>query len=142
MWRHEAGRIDFEGPLSRLWRRGWGFREYAPILGARDDWQWSVVGVHGGVRVQGDRPERRDAWAEAVRLALVAAVECRSALVATLSRTLEARRHPSRATRPSPRPDRHRGPAFSGRRAPTTPRLPFTLMVLNITETFLCRRSL
>lgn len=77
MWRHEAGRIDFDGPLSRLWRRGWGFREYAPTLGARGDGHWSVVGVHGRVRVQGDRPERREAWAEAVRLALVAVVEYR-----------------------------------------------------------------
>ena len=74
MWRHQAGRIDFDGPLLRLWRRGWAFREYAPIVGARDGGHWSVVGVHGGARVRGDRPGRREAWAEAVRLALRAAV--------------------------------------------------------------------
>ena len=78
MWRHQAGRIDFDEPLGRLWRRGWGFREYAPIVGARDDCDWSVVGVHDGARVQGDRPERREAWAEAVRLALMVAVEAQA----------------------------------------------------------------
>jgi hypothetical protein len=108
MWRHQAGRIDFDGPLSRLWRRGWGFREYAPIVGARDDGHWSVVGDHGGARVRGDRPERREAWAEAVRLALVAAVERRSLLAALWSGTLGALRHPSRSTGPPPRRDRHR----------------------------------
>jgi hypothetical protein len=97
MWRHQARRIDFDGPLLRLWQRGWRFREYAPIVGARDDGHWSVVGDHGGARVRGDRPERREAWAEAVRLALVAAVERRSLLTAPLSGTLGARRHPSRS---------------------------------------------
>jgi hypothetical protein len=108
MWRHQAGRIDFDGPLSRLWRRGWGFREYAPIVGARDDGHWSVVGDHGGARVRGDRPERREAWAEAVRLALVAALEHRSLLAALLFSTLGALRRPSRSTGPSHRRDRHR----------------------------------
>ena len=108
MWRHQAGRIDFDGPLSRLWRRGWEFREFAPIVDGRDDDHWSVVGAHGGARVRGDRPERREAWAEAVRLALVAAVEHRSLLAALLSRTLGAFRHPSRSTGPSHRRDRHR----------------------------------
>jgi hypothetical protein len=108
MWRHQAGRIDFDGPLSRLWRRGWGFREYAPIVGARDDGHWSVVGDHGGARVRGDRPERREAWAEAVRLALAAAVGRRSLLATLFSGALGALRHPSRSAGPSPRRDRHR----------------------------------
>ena len=101
MWRHQAGRIDFDELLLRLWKRGWGFREYAPIVGAPDGGHWAVVGVHGGARVRGDRPERREAWAEAVRLALVAAVGRRDLLAASLSGTVVARRHPSRSTRPA-----------------------------------------
>ena len=108
MWRHQAGRIDFVGPLWRLWRRGWGFREYGPTVGARDDGHWAVVGVNGGARVRGDRPERKEAWAEAVRLALAAAIGRRSLLTVPLSGTVGARRHPSRSPRPSARRDRHR----------------------------------
>src|SRR5690348_6645331 len=81
MWRHQAGRIDFDEPLLRLWRRGWGLREYAPIVGARDHSHWSVVGVHGEARVQGDRPERREAWAEAVRLALEASPDMNASAI-------------------------------------------------------------
>jgi hypothetical protein len=73
MWRHEAGRIDFDEPLSQLLLRGWGFREFAPIAGVRDGGCWAVVGVHGGDRVRVDRSERREAWGEAVGLALLAA---------------------------------------------------------------------
>jgi hypothetical protein len=50
MWQHQAGRIDFVGSLLRLWRRGWGFREYGPTVGARDDGHWSVVGLTAGRR--------------------------------------------------------------------------------------------
>ncbi len=88
MWQHQAGRIDFDEPLWQLWQRGWGFRECTPIIGAQDGGCWAVIGVHGGSRVQADRSGRRDAWAEAVRLALVAAVERRPILAASLSRTL------------------------------------------------------
>ena len=95
MWLHQAGLIDFVGPLWRLWRRGWRFREYGPTVGARDDGHWSVVGDHGGARVRGDRPERKEAWAEAVRLALVAAIGRRSLLTVLLSGTVGACRHPS-----------------------------------------------
>src|SRR5579871_6753759 len=105
MWRHQSGRIDFVGPLLRLWRRGWGFREYGPIVGARDDGHWSVVGVNGGAEVRVDRPERREAWAEAVRLALVVAVGRRFLVAAPWSGPVGARRHSSRSARPSPRRD-------------------------------------
>ena len=88
MWQHQAGRIDFNEPLWQLWQRGWGFREYAPAVGARDGGCWAVIGVRGGVRVRGDRSERRDAWAEAVRLALMAAVEPTPLLAGSLSRTM------------------------------------------------------
>lgn len=118
MWRHEAGRIDFDGPLSRLWQRGWVFRESAPIRGAHDDGHWSVIGILGEARVRGDRPERRDAWAEAVRLALAAVAE-RESFPLSLSPSgaiVDARRHPSRSTRPSQRPDPHRGAKWLGRR--------------------------
>ncbi len=120
MWRHQAGRIDFDG---RLWRWGWGFREYAPIIGARDDGDWSVVGVHGGARVQGDRPERREAWAEAVRLALEAAIGRRSLLTVPLSGTVGAGRQPSRFPRPSPRLDRRRHRSGARDRRDTGPGL-------------------
>ena len=123
MWQHQAGRIDFVRPLLRLWRRGWGFREYGPTVGPRDDGHWSVVGVNGGAEARVDRPERREAWAEAVRLALVAAVEPRSLLAALLSRNLGALRHPSRSTGPSHRRDRHRhrsGDQDRGERSPGT----------------------
>ena len=112
MWRHPAGWIDFDGPLLRLWRRGWRFREYAPIVGARDGGRWSVVGVHRGARVRGDRPERKEAWAEAVRLALVVAVLRRSLLAVPSSGTVGGRRPPSRSPRLSPR--RRVGTAIDG----------------------------
>jgi hypothetical protein len=89
MWQHQAGRIDFDEPLFQLLQRGWAFRERAPILGGRDGGCWDVIGVHNGERVRVDRPERRDAWAEAVRLALMGAVERRPLLAATLSSTTE-----------------------------------------------------
>ena len=77
MWQYQAGRIDFDEPLLHLMQRGWGFRERAPIVGATDGGRWAVFGVHSGGRVRVDRSERRDAWAEAVRLARMAAVERR-----------------------------------------------------------------
>lgn len=73
MWRHEVGRIDFDEPLSRLLQLGWGFRESPPIVGARDGGCWAVIGVHAGGRVRADRPGRLEAWAEAVRYALLVA---------------------------------------------------------------------
>jgi hypothetical protein len=87
MWQHHVGRIDFDEPLLQLWRRGWGFQEYAPVVGARDGNCWSVIGVRGGTRVRGNRAGRREAWAEAVRLALAAAVERRPRIRARLRRS-------------------------------------------------------
>jgi hypothetical protein len=69
---HQPGRIDFDGPLAGLLRRGWGFREFAPQDEAREGF-WGVVGVCGDDRVRADRPDRADAWAEAVRLAQIGA---------------------------------------------------------------------
>jgi hypothetical protein len=77
MWQHQEGRIDFDEPLFELMRRGWWFRENAPISGAGDGRCWEVIAAAGGARVRVDRLERRDAWAEAVRLALLAVVERR-----------------------------------------------------------------
>ena len=34
MWKHQAGRIDFEEPLFELFERGWRFQEFAPTVGA------------------------------------------------------------------------------------------------------------
>jgi hypothetical protein len=70
MWDHEAGRIDLDELVVQLLQRGWGFREYAPIVSGRDGGCWAVIGVHGGDRVRVDRSERVEAWTEAVRLAL------------------------------------------------------------------------
>jgi hypothetical protein len=72
MWQHEVGRVDFEKPLFQLMQRGWDFRERTPIDGALDGDFWAVLGVNGAERVQVDGPERNEAWAEAVRLALIA----------------------------------------------------------------------
>jgi hypothetical protein len=88
MWQHQAGRIDFDEPLLQLLQRGWGFREYAPIVGAQYGGCWAVIGVHGRVRVRVDRAERREAWAEGVRLALMAAIERRPLLAAPLFGTM------------------------------------------------------
>ena len=55
-----------------------------PIIGRQDGGCWSVIGIHGGSRVQAERSGRRDAWAEAVRLALMAATD-RSPGVTALS---------------------------------------------------------
>lgn len=74
MWKHQAGRIDFDEPLFQLFERGWRFQEFAPTVGARDGGCWAVAGFHRGARVLVDRLERRDAWAEAVRLALTAEI--------------------------------------------------------------------
>ena len=73
MWKHQAGRMDFDGPLFQLLQRGWRFQEFGPIVGAREGGCWAVTGFHGWARVRVDRAERRDAWAEAVRLGLRAA---------------------------------------------------------------------
>ena len=78
MWQHQEGRIDFDEPLLQLMQRGWAFREYGPKIGEPGGGSWSVIAVQGSARVKADRTERRDAWAEAVRLALIAAVEHRS----------------------------------------------------------------
>jgi hypothetical protein len=121
MWQHQAGRIDFDEPLLHLWERGWGFREYAPIIDARDGGCWAVIGVHGGARVRVDRSERREAWAEAVRLALMANVERRTILAASRSGTMVGRRMIRRpATRSAPRRPRCRGSTMGGGR--TSPR--------------------
>jgi len=88
MWQHQAGRIDFDEPLLQLLRQGWGFREYAPIVGAGDGGCWAVIGVHGGARFRVDRSERREAWAEAVRLALMAAIERRPLMATPLHGTI------------------------------------------------------
>jgi hypothetical protein len=88
MWQHQAGRIDFDEPLSQLLQQGWGFGEYAPIGGGRDGGCWAVLGVHGGGRVRVERPERREAWAEAVRLALRADVERKPPLATPHSRIM------------------------------------------------------
>lgn len=74
MWQHQPGRIDFDGPLSLLLQLGWGFREIAPIVGVRGGGHWAVTGIQGARRLQVDRTDRRDAWAEAVRLALLPAL--------------------------------------------------------------------
>jgi hypothetical protein len=50
----------------------------------------AVVGVRGGSRVPVYRSVRRDAWAEAVRVALMPAIERRALLEPTLSRTTAA----------------------------------------------------
>ena len=70
MWQHLVGMIDFDEPLSQLLEQGWGFREYPPIVGALNGGNWAVIGVHLGGQVWADGPERKEAWAEAVRLAL------------------------------------------------------------------------
>jgi hypothetical protein len=85
MWQHQAGRIDFDEPLFRLMQRGWTFREYAPAAGAQSGGSWAVIGVEGCARVKVDRSERRDAWAEAVRLALTFVIEHRPHLAAPRS---------------------------------------------------------
>ncbi len=71
----------------KLLQRGWRFRELGPIMGARDGGCWAVTAVHGWARFQVGRVERRDAWAEAVRLALAAAVKRRGHLAAPRSGT-------------------------------------------------------
>jgi hypothetical protein len=87
MWKHQAGRIDFDEPLLKLLHQGWRFRELAPIMGARDGGCWAGTAVHGWARFQVGRVERRDAWAEAVRLALAAAVKRRGHLATPRSGT-------------------------------------------------------
>ena len=72
MWKHQTGRIDFDLPLFQLLRRGWRFQEVGPVVGARDGGCWAVTAFHGWARMRVGRLERRDAWAEAVRLALSA----------------------------------------------------------------------
>jgi hypothetical protein len=88
MWRHQIGRIDFDEPLLRLLRRGWRFRELGPIVGARDGGCWAVTAFHGWVRVRAGRLERRDAWAEAVRLALRTVTKRKRFLEPNLSDTM------------------------------------------------------
>ena len=71
MWHHEVGRIDFERPLFQLVQRGWDFHECSPIAGAEYGVFWAVKAVNGADRVRADGSERNEAWAEAVRLALL-----------------------------------------------------------------------
>ena len=87
MWQHQAGRFDFEEPLLQLVQRGWAFREYAPLTSALAGGSWVVIGVEGSGWVKVDRPERRDAWAEAVRLASIPAIEGGRHAVAARSAT-------------------------------------------------------
>jgi hypothetical protein len=88
MWQHQIGRIDFDEPLLHLLQRGWRFREFGPIVGARDGGCWAVTGFHGWVRVRVGRLERRDAWAEAVRLALRAVTKRKRYLEPNVSDTM------------------------------------------------------
>ena len=90
MWKHHAGRIDFEEPLFQLFERGWRFQEFAPTIGARDGGCWAVTGFQRWARVRVDRLERRDAWAEAVRLALRAAINRRPFLAAPMDGTMRS----------------------------------------------------
>jgi hypothetical protein len=75
MWQHKVGRVDFESPLFQLMRRGWDFRESTPTGDAQYGDSWAVIGVNGAEKVQVDGAERNEAWAEAVRLALIADVK-------------------------------------------------------------------
>ena len=77
-----VGDVEASGGTDRLRQAalaalgvGVGVPGIRPERRRRDDGDRSVVGVHDGSRVQGDRPERREAWVEAVRLALMVAVE-------------------------------------------------------------------
>jgi hypothetical protein len=88
MWKHQAGRMDFHEPLFQLLERGWRFQEFAPAAGARDGGCWAVSGFRRWARVRVDRLERRDAWAEAVRLALRAAAKRRPFLAAPADGTM------------------------------------------------------
>jgi hypothetical protein len=90
MWQHQAGRIDFDEPLFQLLQSGWRFQEFGPIKGARDGGCWAVSGVHAWDRVRVGRSERRDAWAEAVRLALTADTRRRPNLAADHSGTMRS----------------------------------------------------
>ena len=90
MWKHHAGRMDFDEPLFQLLERGWRFQEFAPTAGARDGGCWAVTGFHRWARVRVDRLERRDAWAEAVRLALKAAIKRRPFPAAPTAGTLRS----------------------------------------------------
>jgi hypothetical protein len=88
MWQHQVGRLDFEKPLFQLMRLGWDFQEITPSAAAQGDVFWAVKGVNGADRVRVDGAERNEAWAEAVRLALMAADERRPLLSALGSETL------------------------------------------------------
>ena len=88
MWQHQTGRIDFDEPLLQLMQLGWAFWEYAPIASGLEGGSWAVMGVKGSARVKVHRIERRDAWAEAVRLALIPAVERGPHAVAARSTTI------------------------------------------------------
>jgi hypothetical protein len=71
MWKHQAGRIDFE---ELLWERGGQFTEFAPKARAGNCGFWAASEFHRWAWVRVDRLERRDAWAEAVRVALTAVI--------------------------------------------------------------------
>jgi hypothetical protein len=88
MWQHQAGRIDFDKPLLTLLRQGWRFWECASLVGAPPEGgSWAVCGVRGACRVCVEHPDRRDAWAGAVRHALMASNKPRPALAVRRSRT-------------------------------------------------------
>jgi hypothetical protein len=77
MWKHQAGRIDFDEPLLELSERGGRFKECAPKTRAWNCGFWVASGFHRRARVRVDRLERRDARAEAVRVALKAVIRRR-----------------------------------------------------------------
>ena len=87
MWQHKVGRIDFERPLFQLMRRGWDFRESTPTGDAHDGDFWTVTGDNGAEEVHVGGSERNEAWAEAVRLALIADVKRRPHLTAPVAST-------------------------------------------------------
>ena len=70
------------------WSAGGGSRNSPRPLAARDGGCWAVTGFRRWARVRVDRLERRDAWAEAVRLALMAAAKRRPFLAAPADSTM------------------------------------------------------
>jgi hypothetical protein len=90
MWKHQLGQIDFAEPLFKLLKHGWRFHEFAPNVDARDGGCWAIAGFGRWARLRADRLERRDAWAEAVRLALRAAVKRKTFLTAPTAGTMRS----------------------------------------------------
>lgn len=88
MWEHQAGGIDFEEQLLLLFQRGWEFQESVPVIGDANSGSWTVTGVRGGERVRANNFDQRDAWAEAVRIALMTPIERESLLAPPLSESM------------------------------------------------------